>query len=87
MTNEEEMLDKLTTAHRALAARTEALFQLSKVMFAIIPADKSTKTRLLTAVYDETNHHMEQAGFDREFQEDVRRSIDELANVILAPDR
>jgi len=84
MTNEEEMLDKLTTAHRALAARTEALFQL---MFAIIPADKAVKTRLLTAVYDETNVHMGKAGFDQEFQEDVRRSIDELANVILAPDR
>ena len=80
-------IDELIAAHRALAARSEAMFQVCKVMFAIIPAEKAVITRLLTSVYDATNVHMDKAGFDEAFQEDVRRSIDEIANVILAGDR
>lgn len=83
----DEEIEALTNAHRALAARHEALFQVCKVMFAMINADCALKERLLTTVYDATSDHMDTANFDADYQERVRAAIDELGAVILAGGR
>lgn len=73
----------LIDKHRALHARAEALFQVSKVMFTLIPGEASAKQSLLTLIHDATNNHMNAAGFDQQIQESVRASMDELARVIV----
>jgi hypothetical protein len=82
-----EVLEKdvanLVEKHRALHARSEALFQISKVMFTLIPGEESAKQSLLTLIHDATNNHMETAGFDEDIQKAIRASMDELAKVIL----
>lgn len=81
-----QRMDRLENAHLALAARGEALFQVSKVMFAIIAADPVLKRRLMASVYDVTTEHMERLEFDDVHQSRVRAAIDELGRVILAAD-
>jgi hypothetical protein len=74
---------QLTDVHRAVAARHDALFQVCKVMFALMSVDPALRARLLIAIYDETNERMEKAGFDDEYQQAVRAAIDELSGQIL----
>lgn len=82
--NIEERLGILETAHRALAARNEALFQISKALFPIIASlSPSIAKRLTTSIYDATNEHMDNGGFDDEYQQQVRDSMDELCRPIL----
>lgn len=78
---------KLEAAHRKMHARYEGAYQVSKVMFAIISDDLTLKRKLMNAVFDATNDHMESRGIDEDFQRDVRASIDELGEVILAAGR
>jgi len=80
----EARLEELVVAHCKLAARNEALMQVCKVMFSLIPGDAGTKSRLLTSIYDATSEHMEKTQFDEDMQQDVRKAIDELTRVILA---
>lgn len=80
----EQRVEQLVEAHRALAARCEALMQVSKVMLAVIPGDEAMKSKLLLSAYDATNTHMDNAGFDEQQQAAIRRSMDEMARVILA---
>jgi hypothetical protein len=80
----EKDLANLVNKHRQLHARSEALFQIAKVMFTLIPGEESAKQTLLTLIHDATNKHMESAGFDADIQKAVRASMDELAKVILA---
>jgi hypothetical protein len=82
--NIEERLDILENAHRELAARNEALFQISKALFPIIASlSPSIAKRLTTSIYDATNEHMDKAGMDDEYQQSVRDSMDELCELIL----
>ncbi|MBZ0105421.1 MAG: hypothetical protein K8H84_07290 [Sulfuricella denitrificans] len=77
-------LRKLTEAHRELAARTEALAQVAKVVYPLIGmTHPGIAKRLITQIYDATNDHMERRGFDDEYQQWVRSAMDELCELIL----
>lgn len=77
-------LRRLENAHRALAARNEAMFQVSKIVFPLIGTiSPGTAKRLTTSIYDATNAHMDRLGFDDEYQQQVRNAMDELCGLIL----
>lgn len=82
----QESLDTLINAHRALAARQEALFQISKVMFALIPDGSGLKRRLLASANDAIQMHMQNAGHDQEYKQLVQSSMDELRQILLLAD-
>jgi hypothetical protein len=79
----EQEIAELRDAHRALAARNEALFQYAKIMFALIPGDMPTKRRLLKSVRAATVSHMQSASCDDQYQSAVVRAMNELDGVIL----
>lgn len=81
-----ERLEAIAKAHRALAARHEALFQISKVMFALIPDVSGVRGRLLAAAKDATLLHMQMAGHDQEYCQLVQRSMAEICDLLKAAD-
>ena len=78
-----ERLEKLEGAHRALAARHEALMIVSRMFLPFINVSPSSKQQLTTKAYDVMNDLMEEHDFDDEYQEMIRASIDELTQTIL----
>lgn len=77
-------LRRLENAHRALAARNEAMFQVSKIVFPLIGMIcPDISKRLTTSIYDATNAHMERLEFDDEYQHQVRKGVDELCELIM----
>lgn len=80
-------LDELEAAHRALAARSEALFQVCKVTLPIALASQPHITcRLLTVCYDATNDHMDRLDWDEDMQTQLRDALDELSAVLVCAD-
>lgn len=85
--NIEQRLDALEDAHRALAARNEALLQICKVILPIAAySNQPMVRRLLTSCYDITTDHMNNHGMDDDYQTMVRETMDEISNVLLLPD-
>jgi hypothetical protein len=81
----QNQLDELTTAHRHLAARNEALFQMSKIVFPIAMAAHPDLTKqLITMIYDATNNHMDTHQIDDEYQQLVSQHLDELSALLQA---
>lgn len=79
-----KQLRRLENAHRALAARSDALFQVSKIIFPIIGTiSPGIAKRLTTSIYDATNAHMDRLKYDDEYQQMVRESMDEICALIL----
>lgn len=76
-------LNTLENAHRALAARHEALLTCCRVMLPFIKVESSVKQRLMTSAYDAINAHMDMAMHDDEYQQLVRSAFDEIAGSIL----
>lgn len=81
-----ERLERLESAHRALAARHEALMVISRMFLPFINVSPSSKQQLTTKAYDVINELMEAHGHDIEYQELVREAIDELSKTILIVD-
>jgi hypothetical protein len=82
----EQRIDALEDAHRALAARHEALMQICKVMLPIsLTAHQPMVRRLLTSCYDITGEHMDKHSMD-DYQEMVRAAMDEIFAMLLLPD-
>lgn len=82
-----ERLDALEAAHRALAARSEALFQVCKVTLPIaLASNPHMARRLLTVCYDATNDHMDRLGWDDDLQTQLREALDELSAVLACAD-
>lgn len=79
----EQDIAMLIDKQRALYARYEGLYQVAKIMFALIPGEPAVKRKLMTTIYDATSDHMETAEIDAETQQAVRASIDELTRVIV----
>lgn len=77
----EDRLDQLEDAHRALAAQHTALLETCKYMLPLIQVDPATLRSTLVAIYDSSNNHM-RAGYDADFQRDVRLWIDVLSSAI-----
>jgi len=77
-------LDTLTEKHRNLAARHEALFQTSKVMFALMASVPDLKKALLDAAADATSAYLKASGCDDVYQKAARAALDELRSVALA---
>ena len=83
----EERMAAIEHAHRVLAARHEALFQICKVMLPIaLSPNAKMVSRLLTSCYDITSDHMDKHGMDDEYQEMVRAEMDELAKILILVD-
>lgn len=80
----EQRLNTLEDAHRALAARNEALFQICRVILPIaVSSNQTMARRLLTSCYDTINEHMTNSGQDNEYQTMVRAAMDMLSRAIL----
>lgn len=80
----EAKLDELIEKHRTMAARTEALFETSKIMFALIPAPLPMTRHLLQSLHRVTLHQMYYEGRDLEYQLLVEAALEELQAVALA---
>jgi hypothetical protein len=80
----ETKLDQLLEKHRALAARHEALFETSKVMFALIDAPLPMVQHLLHHQYRVTWTHRHHVGMDDQYQLLVEAACEELQAVALA---
>jgi hypothetical protein len=78
-----ERLERLENAHRALAAKHEALHACCRVMLPFVKVENSVKQRLMTSAYDAINEHMDKAKHDDEYQQLVRGAFDEIADSIL----
>lgn len=82
----EQRIAALEDAHRALAARNEALTQICKVMLPIsLTEHQPMVRRLLTSCYDITGEHMDKHGMDDEYQSMVRAAMDEISATLLLP--
>src|SRR5574343_295499 len=80
----ERRIAALENAHRALAARNEALMQICKVMLPIsLNGQQAMASRLLTSCYDITGEHMDKHNWDAEMQGMVRAAMDEISDVLL----
>lgn len=79
----EERLNKLEDAHRSLAAQSDALIAIVRVMLPLIPANPAMVRRVLTGAYDITGEHMDKHCMDDEYQCDVRHWIDVFSGAIL----
>jgi hypothetical protein len=80
----ETKLDEMIEKHRALAARTEALFETCKIMFALIPAPLPMTRHLLQSLHRVTLHQMNHEGRDLEYQLLVEAALEELQAVALS---
>ncbi len=79
-----QRINVLEDAHRALAARHEALMQTCKVMLPIsLQQHPAMVRRLLTSCYDITGEHMDKHGMDDEYQGMVRAAMDEISAVLI----
>lgn len=77
-------MNELEAAHRALTARSEALFQVCKVTLPIaLSSNPNMVRRLLTSCYDATNEHMDKADWDADMQTMLRDAMDELSAVLV----
>jgi hypothetical protein len=72
-------LQELIAAHRNLAARHEALFQMSKAMFAILPASVLLKMQTGDLVRQVVQAEQRNEPFDDQYRSVVMQAIDELA--------
>jgi hypothetical protein len=83
--NLEQRITELEAAHRALAARNEALIQICKVILPIsLNGQHAMASRLLTSCYDITGEHMDKAKWDDDMQQMVRAAMDEISRAILS---
>lgn len=83
--NLKQRVSELEDAHRALAARNEALIQICKVMLPIsLFQHEQMVRRLLTSCYDITGEHMGKAEWDDDMQKMVRTTMDEISSAILS---
>lgn len=80
----EERIDRLESAHRALAAQHMALQTTCRIMLPIIPADPDTVRRLLASALDITREQMAASQLDDAFQADVRHWLEVIAKAIEA---
>jgi hypothetical protein len=80
----EAKLDELIEAHRAMAAQHEALFQTSKIMFALIDSPLPMKRHLIQSLRLATIRHLNQGPRDDQYQEMVSAALAELQEVALA---
>jgi len=79
-----DRLNELETAHRALAAQHTALLEVCRVLLPLIPAPLTSVQAALVAAYDHCNEHMERGQMDDEFQARLRKWLDVLSTEVLA---
>ena len=79
-----ERLERLESAHRAMAAQHIALLSISKMFIPFINVSPCSMQQLTTKMYDVLNEQMDEQKHDLEFQEMVRDEIDELIVQILS---
>jgi allophanate hydrolase subunit 1 len=80
----EAKLEELIEAHRAMAAQHEALFQTSKIMFALIEAPLPMVQQLLQTMHRVTLEHRGYEKQDSAYQSLVEAALQELQAVALA---
>ena len=81
---ENDRLDQLETAHRALAAQHTALLEVCRVLLPLIPAPITSIQKALVSAYDHCNEHMDAGGMDDEFQAMLRKWLDILSAEVVA---
>lgn len=81
---ENDRLDELENAHRALAAQHTALLEVCRVLLPLIPASTDSVQRALVSAYDHCNAHMDEGRMDEEFQAMLRKWLDILSAEVLA---
>lgn len=74
----EDRLEQLVNAHRAAAARTEAVVMCCRVIFPFIKIAPDLRAKMMTIAYDGLTEHMSKKKFDQEFQQAARASIEEI---------
>jgi len=79
-----DRLDRLETAHRALAAQHTALLEVCRVLLPLIPAPAEVVQHALVTAYDHCNAHMGHVQMDDEFQIALRKWLDILSAEVLA---
>jgi hypothetical protein len=75
-------LQELIAAHRNLAARHEALFQMSKAMFAILPASAHLKMQTGEMVHQALESEQRIEPFDDQYRSAVMQAMSELLEVL-----
>ena len=77
-----ERIEQLETAHRALSAQHMALKTICEIMLPLIDADPAYTRSALTIAYDTLSALMQEHRQDDEYQAEVRRRFDAMADPI-----
>lgn len=80
----EQKLNDLIDAHRALAARSEALVQILKAVLPFVHAPEGMAERMIEQTIDAAAERMTAKGWDEEFQSDVQSTLADLGATWLA---
>jgi len=86
MTNEER-IDRLEDAHRALAAQHLALQTTCRILLPLLMTDADLARNALLTAYDLSSLVMDDHQMDESFQRDMRRWLDIFSEDILSRPR